>query len=960
MVRRRLLGSTLTAGAVFAATVAAGVTAPLAGAAPAAAADPAAGCVDNGATVTCTFAFTGDEQTWTVPAGVTSATFDLWGAQGGAASDDDDAPGRGAHVTSSLSVTPGATLQLVVGGQGGISRRDSGDPDAYDGAGYNGGGAAEDDAGGGGGATDVRTSGGQVADRLLVAAGGGGSGSPGDGRETAGEGGVGGSSGSPGASGSASPSVLVLGGDGGGKGLADQGGLGGHSGAYLPGVPDPWAGSPGDLGAGGHGGIFTETLNGGGGGGGWYGGGGGGAGSFAPSLDEVSGAGGGGGGSSYAPGGTIVEGVREGNGLAQVTYTEPTPQDTTRPSVTINQAPGQPDPTTTPSVEFAVVFSEPVTGFSAADVVVSGTAPGALVAPIAGSGSSYTVRVAGMNGPGTIVVSVPAEAAQDAAGNWSTASTSTDDTVTYAPDVTHPTVTINQAAGQEDPTSVATVRFAVVFSEPVADFTATDVSMEGYAPNAVVTSVSGSGTTYTVTVTGMTGPGTVTAVVPAGAAHDAAGNSNALSTSSDNTVTFDPTPPKQPQQVRFTTAAPSGARVGGTYAAGAAGGGSGNPVVISVAPASRQVCSIAGGTVRFDHAGSCVLHADQAGSAAYEAGHAEQEILVGKGHQQIDFTSTPPDPGRVGETYTPRATGGPSGSPVTFAVAASSTPGACTITDGVVTFAGPGICSVQASQAGNADYEPAVSVVQEVSVVAPPVVSETVLTVGPDTLTARVTGDGDESPTGTVSFAVDGEQAGVAELVPEGAGAAVAVLEVVVPSGGERVVRASYGGDEVHAASSDEVTRTDPTVTAELGSRKAQRNGWWRAPVVVTFTCEAGSGQVTCPDPARLSESAADQQVVRTVTADDGGSATVTVADIDIDRVRPTVVVGGVRNGATYFQTQEITCEATDDVSGMDRCKVRTTRDRLRNGNVRVRYSAHAVDNAGNTATARGRYAINR
>jgi len=76
--------------------------------------------------------------------------------------------------------------------------------------------------------------------------------------------------------------------------------------------------------------------------------------------------------------------------------------------------------------------------------------------------------------------------------------------------------------------------------------------------------------------------------------------------------------------------------------------------------------------------------------------------------------------------------------------------------------------------------------------------------------------------------------------------------------------------------------------------------------------------------------------------------------------VRPTVVVGGVRNGATYSETQEITCEASDDVSGIDRCKVRTTRDRLRNGNVRVRYSAHAVDNAGNTATARGRYAINR
>ena len=50
---------------------------------------------------------------------------------------------------------------------------------------------------------------------------------------------------------------------------------------------------------------------------------------------------------------------------------------------------------------------------------------------------------------GTVIAGIPANAATDAAGNGSSASTSADNTVTY--DGTAPTVTINQATGQADP-----------------------------------------------------------------------------------------------------------------------------------------------------------------------------------------------------------------------------------------------------------------------------------------------------------------------------------------------------------------------------------------------------------------------------------------------------------------------------------------------------------------------------
>ena len=71
------------------------------------------------------------------------------------------------------------------------------------------------------------------------------------------------------------------------------------------------------------------------------------------------------------------------------------------------------------------------------------------------SGTTYTVSVSGMTQDGTVIASVTAGKAHDAAGNANLASTSTDNTVTFdfdEGDVTPPLVTINQA-GAQDPTT---------------------------------------------------------------------------------------------------------------------------------------------------------------------------------------------------------------------------------------------------------------------------------------------------------------------------------------------------------------------------------------------------------------------------------------------------------------------------------------------------------------------------
>jgi hypothetical protein len=208
--------------------------------------------------------------------------------------------------------------------------------------------------------------------------------------------------------------------------------------------------------------------------------------------------------------------------------------DTTPPSVTINQAVGQPDPTNASSINFTVVFSEVVTDFVSGDVSLGGTA-GATTATVTGGPITYTVAVSGMTTSGTVIASITPGVAHDAAGNPNTASISTDNSVTY--DITPPTVTIDQAATQIDPTNTSPINFTVVFSETTTDFATGDVSLSGTALPTVAT-VTGSGTTYNVAVSGMTANGTVIASIPAGVAKDIAGNPNIASTSTDNSVTY--------------------------------------------------------------------------------------------------------------------------------------------------------------------------------------------------------------------------------------------------------------------------------------------------------------------------------------------------------------------------------------------------------------------------------------
>lgn len=97
-----------------------------------------------------------------------------------------------------------------------------------------------------------------------------------------------------------------------------------------------------------------------------------------------------------------------------------------------------------------------------------------------------------------------------------------------------------------------------------------------------------------------------------------------------------------PQVLTFTSAPPADARVGGSYLVSVAGGGSGNPVVLTVDAAATAVCSIAGSTVSLVGAGTCIVNANQAGNDRYTpAPQVQQSFTVQAAPPPVAVTRTP-------------------------------------------------------------------------------------------------------------------------------------------------------------------------------------------------------------------------------------------------------------------------------------------------------------------------------
>ena len=192
------------------------------------------------------------------------------------------------------------------------------------------------------------------------------------------------------------------------------------------------------------------------------------------------------------------------------------------------------------------MFSEPVSGFAAADVTIGGTAGGTKTVTISGGPSTYAVAVSGMTTGGTVIATIPAGGATDAAGNANTTSTSTDNTVSFAAaDTTPPTVAITS------PSNGATVSATVIVTANASD----DVAVIGvqFLVDGAALGAEDTTAPYDIswnTTTAANGAHTLTAVARDGAGHTTTsasvsvtvGNTGGVTRVEDNSgsVTFTP------------------------------------------------------------------------------------------------------------------------------------------------------------------------------------------------------------------------------------------------------------------------------------------------------------------------------------------------------------------------------------------------------------------------------------
>jgi hypothetical protein len=133
---------------------------------------------------------------------------------------------------------------------------------------------------------------------------------------------------------------------------------------------------------------------------------------------------------------------------------------------------------------------------------------------------------------------------------------------------------------------------------------------------------------------------------------------------------------------------------------------------VSFATTTAAVCTVAGSTVTLLTAGTCTIAASQTGNTNYApAPTVSEHFTVTPGSQTIAFAALPDQAfGTTPLTLTATASSG-----LTVSFAAIGLP-VCTVAGATVTLVSVGVCTVQALQAGNANYAAATPVVQTFTV----------------------------------------------------------------------------------------------------------------------------------------------------------------------------------------------------------------------------------------------------
>jgi len=135
----------------------------------------------------------------------------------------------------------------------------------------------------------------------------------------------------------------------------------------------------------------------------------------------------------------------------------------------------------------------------------------------------------------------------------------------------------------------------------------------------------------------------------------------------------------------------------------------GLPVAFGSSPST--VCTVSGNVLSFVGAGNCIVTANQAGDANYNAAKEVSATIVVTANQTINFISPA---AQVNPSYNPSLTLTATASSNLAVVFASSTPTICTVSGNVLSFVREdylryryGTCTITANQAGNEKFNAA-------------------------------------------------------------------------------------------------------------------------------------------------------------------------------------------------------------------------------------------------------------
>lgn len=231
--------------------------------------------------------------------------------------------------------------------------------------------------------------------------------------------------------------------------------------------------------------------------------------------------------------------------------------DSTVPTVTIEKKLAQKSPAHDLPIEFTVTFSEAITGFTTQSIQQNGTASGITWSLTTTDNVTWSLQAIAISTDGTVIPSLPAGAVADLAGNLNTASQSADNIVIY--DSIAPTLTINQRAGQADPTNQLPIRFTINFSEPIdpLTFNISSIQQTGSASGISWNLETVDNKVWTLSAQVVSTEGTLVPVLPAGSVKDAAGNWNQASLSTDNSVSYSTTAPNNASSLAWQENSPA-------------------------------------------------------------------------------------------------------------------------------------------------------------------------------------------------------------------------------------------------------------------------------------------------------------------------------------------------------------------------------------------------------------------